>query len=67
VTQQPNLHLVDVRCSSCGETFRVSSTAERIAVDVCSNCHPAYVGHARTQPSGGQIERFNRRRALAAT
>jgi large subunit ribosomal protein L31 len=67
VTQQPNLHLVDVRCSSCGATFSVSSTAERIAIDVCSNCHPAYVGRARTLPSGGRIERFNRRRSLAAT
>jgi large subunit ribosomal protein L31 len=64
--QHPNLHLVDVRCSSCGTTFGIRSTAEKISIDVCSNCHPAYTGRARTLASGGRIERFNRRRALAA-
>jgi large subunit ribosomal protein L31 len=67
VTQHPNLHLIDVRCASCGASFELSSTAESISVDVCSNCHPAYTGRARTVSSGGRIERFNRRRGLAAT
>ena len=66
MTQHPNLQLVDVRCSSCGATFGIHSTATAIAVDVCSNCHPAYTGRAATAASGGRIERFNRRRALAA-
>ncbi|TMK25665.1 MAG: 50S ribosomal protein L31 [Actinobacteria bacterium] len=66
MTQHPNLHLVEVRCSSCGAAFGIRSTAETISVDVCSNCHPAYTGQARTLTSGGRIERFNRRRALAA-
>jgi large subunit ribosomal protein L31 len=66
VTKHPNLHLVDVRCSTCGASFRIRSTAEAISVDVCSNCHPAYTGDARTVASGDRIERFNRRRALAA-
>jgi large subunit ribosomal protein L31 len=66
VTQQPNLHVVDVRCSSCGATFGIRSTAETISVDVCLNCHPAYTGRARTLTSGGRIERFNRRRSRAA-
>jgi large subunit ribosomal protein L31 len=44
------------------------STAETMSVDVCSNCHPAYTGHARAlATSGGRVERFERRRALAAT
>jgi large subunit ribosomal protein L31 len=57
---------VDVRCSSCGATFTTRSTAEAISVDVCSNCHPAYTGQERAVASGGRVERFNRRRALAA-
>jgi large subunit ribosomal protein L31 len=65
--QHPNLHLVDVRCSSCGASFDIRSTAEAISVDVCANCHPAYTGRARTVASGDRIELFNRRRALAAT
>jgi len=67
VTKHPNLNVVDVRCSTCGTTFAVRSTAEAISVDVCSNCHPAYTGRERAVSTGGRIERFNRRRALAAT
>jgi large subunit ribosomal protein L31 len=66
MTQHPDLHLVDVRCASCGTSFTTRSTAEAISVDVCSNCHPAYTGRERTVTAGGRIERFNRRRALGA-
>jgi large subunit ribosomal protein L31 len=66
VTQHPNLHFSDVRCSSCGASFSIRSTAEAISVDVCSNCHPAYTGRSRAVASGDRIERFNRRRAIAA-
>jgi large subunit ribosomal protein L31 len=66
VKQHPNMNMIDVRCSSCGASFSIRSTAEAISIDVCSNCHPAYTGRARTVASGGRIERFNRRRELAA-
>jgi large subunit ribosomal protein L31 len=66
VTHHPTLHHLEVRCSSCGATFDTRSTAEAISVDVCSNCHPAYTGLERAVASGGRVERFNRRRALAA-
>lgn len=66
MTQHPTLYLVDVNCSSCGATFVTRSTAETISADICSNCHPAYTGKARALASGGRIERFNRRLALAA-
>lgn len=64
--QHPNMHLIGVRCSSCGASFGIRSTAEAVSVDVCSNCHPAYTGRERTVASGGRIERFNQRRVLAA-
>ncbi len=64
--QHPNLHLVGVRCASCGTTFDVRSTAEAISVDVCSNCHPAYTGQTRNVAGGDRVDRFNRRLALAA-
>jgi large subunit ribosomal protein L31 len=66
VTQHPSLHVVEVRCSTCGTTFEFLSTAERLSIDVCSNCHPAYTGRERTLASSDRIERFNRRRGLAA-
>jgi large subunit ribosomal protein L31 len=46
--------------------FATHSTAQTITVDVCSNCHPAYTGLTRTASVGDRIERFNRRRSLAA-
>jgi large subunit ribosomal protein L31 len=64
--KHPNTNLVDVRCTSCGASFSVRSTADRaIAVDVCSSCHPAYTGIARPSTTGSRIDRFNRRRAHA--
>jgi large subunit ribosomal protein L31 len=57
--------VVEVRCSTCGTTFEFLSTAERLSIDVCSNCHPAYTGRERTLASSDRIERFNRRRGLA--
>ena len=66
MNQHPALHHVDVRCASCGTSFAIRSTAETISVDVCPACHPAYTGRGRTTVGGGRIDRFNRRRALAA-
>ena len=64
MTQHPTLHVVDIQCASCGASFAVRSTAESIAVDVCSSCHPAYTGRERSVTRGGRIERFERRRRL---
>jgi large subunit ribosomal protein L31 len=66
LTQHPKLYVVDARCSSCGATFAVRSTADQISTDVCSNCHPAYTGRERPAAASSHIARFNRRRALAA-
>ena len=55
-----------VRCTSCGNVFTTRSTRSEIVVDVCSNCHPAYTGVERAIRSGSRIERFERRRQLAA-
>jgi large subunit ribosomal protein L31 len=62
----PGLRPTTVRCTSCGNTFRTRSTLSEIVVDVCSNCHPAYTGVERATRSGSRIERFERRRQLAA-
>jgi len=66
MNQHPALHDVDVRCASCGTSFEIRSTAQAMSIDICSNCHPAYTGRERSATTGGRIDRFNRRRALAA-
>jgi large subunit ribosomal protein L31 len=65
MSNHPTLHHVDVRCTSCGTSFAVRSTADRISVEVCSSCHPAYTGRERAAASGSRVDRFNRRRAMA--
>jgi large subunit ribosomal protein L31 len=67
LTNHPTTQLVDVRCSTCGTSMRVRSTAAAISVDVCSSCHPAYTGDERTRAGGDRVDRFNQRRALATT
>ena len=62
----PEQKLATVRCTSCGTTFTTRSTRSEIVVDVCSNCHPAYTGRERATRTGSRIERFERRRRLAA-
>jgi large subunit ribosomal protein L31 len=66
MTHHPETHLVDVTCATCGTSFTVRSTAAKLNVDVCSSCHPVYTGMQRSVAGGSRIERFNRRRALAA-
>jgi large subunit ribosomal protein L31 len=63
----PELMLTTVRCTSCGNEFTTHSDRSELVVEVCSNCHPAYTGRARTVVSGDRVERFNRRRSLAAS
>lgn len=66
MNKHPHTALVDVVCASCGTTHRVRSTAASLSVDVCSTCHPAFTGIARTVSTGSRVERFNRRLARAA-
>ena len=63
---QPTPTLVAATCSTCGAAHTISTTATALAVDVCSNCHPAYTGRELNLARGGRVERFNRRRMLAA-
>lgn len=61
----PELMLTTVRCTSCGNEFTTRSNRSELAVEVCSNCHPAYTGVERALATGSRIERFERRRRLA--
>jgi ribosomal protein L31 len=41
MTTHPDTHVVEVTCAACGTVHTVRSSAARLAVDVCSSCHPA--------------------------
>jgi large subunit ribosomal protein L31 len=66
LTLHPETQFVHVVCSSCGTEYTLRSTATSLSVDACSSCHPAYTGTQHGVARGDRIERFNRRRALAA-
>jgi large subunit ribosomal protein L31 len=62
----PETHILDLVCSNCGASHRLSTTVESISLAICSNCHPAYTGVARVSVGGDRVERFNRRLARVA-
>ncbi|HOX38281.1 MAG TPA: 50S ribosomal protein L31 [Candidatus Brocadiia bacterium] len=47
----------------CGEKFMTRSTSKKIAVEICSKCHPFYTGKQKLLDSTGRVERFKRRYA----
>jgi large subunit ribosomal protein L31 len=63
----PGLVVTSVLCTTCGNEFTTRSSHAELVLDVCSNCHPAYTGVEREVARGSRVERFERRRAQAAT
>src|SRR5436190_13972660 len=45
----------------CGNPFTTRSTREKIAVEVCSNCHPFYTGKQKFVDTAGMVEKFQRK------
>jgi large subunit ribosomal protein L31 len=54
-----------VTCA-CGSSFEVGATKEKVAVEICSKCHPFYTGKQQLIDAAGRVERFKARRAKAA-
>ena len=50
---------------SCGHTFEIGSTKEKIEVEVCSACHPFYTGSEKIIDTAGRVEKFKTRLAKA--
>ena len=51
-----------VICGSCGATWTTGSTQKEIRTEVCSNCHPFYIGQQqRILDREGQVDRFYKR------
>ena len=56
----PEYFETKVRCA-CGNEVQIHSTARDIHVDICSNCHPFYIGKQKLVDTAGRIEKFNRK------
>jgi large subunit ribosomal protein L31 len=62
----PELTRTTITCQSCGTAIDTRTARPVSSVDVCGNCHPAYTGEQRREMRGDRIDRFERRRRLAA-
>ncbi len=62
---QPKYYEKATITCSCGHVFTVGSTVEKMQVEVCSNCHPFYTGKKKLVDSAGQVDRFQKRMAMA--
>lgn len=51
---------VEVKCA-CGNSFKIGSTADKINVEICSECHPYYTGKEKLVDSTGRVDRFKQR------
>ncbi len=56
----PEYKLVKVTCA-CGNTFETRSTAEKLNVEICSNCHPFFTGKQKLVDTAGRVEKFIRK------
>ena len=45
----------------CGNTFQTRSTRAKIAVEVCSKCHPYFTGSVKFVDAAGRVDRFNKK------
>jgi len=58
----PDYKDATVTCA-CGETFQTRSTRDKIAVSICSKCHPFYTGKEKYVDTARRIEKFQKKYA----
>ena len=56
----PEYKELTVTCA-CGVSFQTKSTRDKIAVEICSNCHPFFTGKQKLLDTAGRVERFRRK------
>ncbi|MSR74956.1 MAG: 50S ribosomal protein L31 [Planctomycetes bacterium] len=64
---QQGIHPKYVECTvncGCGNTFKTHATIARIAIEICSACHPFYTGKQKFVDTAGRVEKFMRRYKL---
>jgi large subunit ribosomal protein L31 len=56
----PKTRQVTFTCSTCGAVFEIDSTnkSEHVSLDVCSQCHPIYIGGNAEQKVKGKAEKL---------
>src|SRR5260221_7723000 len=62
----PKWYQATVICA-CGETFTVGASVPEIHVEVCSVCHPFYIGQMKFVDTAGRVDAFKNRMQKANT
>lgn len=47
----------------CGNSFKTRSVKAKIAVEICSACHPFYTGQQKFVDTAGRVDKFQQRMA----
>ena len=50
---------------SCGNTFTVGSTKQRLEIEICSKCHPVFTGQKKIIDTAQRVKKFEERRRKA--
>lgn len=59
---QPKLSQCNYTCASCGATYEITSTkGGNVSIDVCSKCHPFYVGAQTNTSLRGRAEKLSKK------
>jgi len=53
----PEYQLAIVHCA-CGNNFETRATVDKINVEICSNCHPYFIGKQNLVDTAGRIEKY---------
>ena len=59
-----NIHPKYFKCTvtcGCGNSFETGSTKEKIAVEICSKCHPFFTGTQKFVDTAGRVEKFQKK------
>ncbi|HNT29712.1 MAG TPA: 50S ribosomal protein L31 [bacterium] len=65
---KPEIHPQFVDCKVtcvCGNTFMTKATIPEIKTELCSKCHPFFTGQQVLVDTAGQVDRFQKRIAVA--
>lgn len=57
----PTYHSDAVFTCACGAIYTVGSTKEKVAIEICANCHPFYTGNEKVIDTAGRVEKFKAR------
>jgi large subunit ribosomal protein L31 len=57
----PKQYVVIFKCAGCNSEYKLFSTINTpvVNIDVCSNCHPYYIGNTENQAVRGRAEKLS--------